>query len=42
LGLSIAQACARAQGWRMDYARSALGGLRVDLIMPVTDVRAEV
>lgn len=41
LGLSIAQACARAQGWRMDYARSGLGGLRVDLIMPTIDVRTE-
>ncbi len=42
LGLSIAQACTRAQGWRMDYARSTLGGLRVDLIMPATDVGAGV
>jgi len=42
LGLSIAEACARAQGWRMDYTHSALGGLRVDLILPATDVRAVV
>ncbi|MBU1345328.1 MAG: sensor histidine kinase N-terminal domain-containing protein [Alphaproteobacteria bacterium] len=42
LGLSIAEACARAQGWRMDYARSGLGGLRVNLSLPAADVRAEV
>ncbi|WP_298745847.1 ATP-binding protein [uncultured Brevundimonas sp.] len=40
LGLSIAQTCARAQGWSLEYARSALGGLRVDLVMPEADVRA--
>lgn len=40
LGLSIAEAAAAAHGWRLAYARSPLGGLRVAVHMDVGSFRA--